>query len=239
MEGVILEPRERILDIKFTGIKVNLINKKRRKKEETKGNLQKVSVTGFTTYYRRLIKEGGKELLAYTIYTVSLENINKALKPKVKRDPCKLLPPKYYKFLNVFNAQKGKALPPYRDGVDHKIQLKKDLESNDKSPPWGPLYGISRDELLILRKTLMDLLDQGFIRVSNSPIKAPVLFIRKPGGGLRFCVDYKGLNKIIRKDRYPLPLIKKTFRNLAQAKYFTKMDVVTTFHKIRITKGQK
>jgi hypothetical protein len=53
---------------------------------------------------------------------------------------------------------------------------------------------MSRDELLVLRKTLIDLLDKGFIRVSSSPVVAPVLFVKKPRGGLWFCVDYRGLN---------------------------------------------
>ena len=69
---------------------------------------------------------------------------------------------------------------------------------------------MSRDELLILRKTLIDLLDKGFIRVSNSPTTAPILFIKKLKRGLRFCIDYKGLNRVIKKDYYPLPLIYKT-----------------------------
>ena len=64
-----------------------------------------------------------------------------------------------------------------------------------------------RDELLVLRRTLTELLDKNFIRVSSSPAAALVLFVRKPGGGLRFCVDYRALNKLTRKDRYPLPLI--------------------------------
>ena len=68
---------------------------------------------------------------------------------------------------------------------------------------------MSRDELLILRKTFIDLLDKGFIRVSNSPITAPILFIKKLKRGLRFCIDYKGLNRVIKKDYYPLPLIYK------------------------------
>jgi len=68
---------------------------------------------------------------------------------------------------------------------------------------------------LVLRKTLIDLLDKGFIRVSNSPAAAPVLFVRKAGGGLRFCVDYRGLNKLTRKDYYPLPLIYEILRNLS------------------------
>jgi len=77
---------------------------------------------------------------------------------------------------------------------------------------------MSKDELLILRKTLTDLLDKGFIRVNNSPITAPVLFVKKPRGGLRFYIDYKGLNRVIKKDRYPLPLIYETLRNINKAK---------------------
>ena len=75
-----------------------------------------------------------------------------------------------------------------------------------------------RDELLILQKTLIDLLDKGFIRVSNSPVIAPVLFIKKPKGGLRFCINYRRLNRVIKKDRYPLPLIYETLRNINKAK---------------------
>ena len=69
---------------------------------------------------------------------------------------------------------------------------------------------MSRDELLVLRKTLTNLLDKEFIRVSNFLVAASVLFIRKLGGGLRFYYNYRALNKLTRKDRYPLPLINKT-----------------------------
>ena len=88
----------------------------------------------------------------------------------------------------------------------------------DKEIPWGPLYGMSRDELLVLRKTLTELLDKNYIRASSSPAAAPVLFVRKPGGGLRFCVDYRALNAISKADRYPLPLIKETLSRLSRAK---------------------
>ena len=77
---------------------------------------------------------------------------------------------------------------------------------------------MSKDELLVLRKTLIDLLDKGFIRVSYSPIATPVLFVRKLGGGLRFCIDYRALNRITRKDRYPFLLIYDTLRNIGKAK---------------------
>jgi hypothetical protein len=98
---------------------------------------------------------------------------------------------------------------------------------------------MSKDELLVLQKTLTDLLDKGFIRVSNSPTVALVLFIKKPGGGLRFCVDYRGLNRITKKDRYPLPLIYKTLRNINKAKWFTKLDVIAAFYKLRILEGDE
>ncbi len=98
---------------------------------------------------------------------------------------------------------------------------------------------MSRDELLILRRTLTEFLDKGFIRVSNSSAAAPVLFVRKPGGGLRFCVDYRGLNKLTKKDRYPLPLIYETLRNIGRAKWYTKLDVIAAFHKIRIAEGDE
>jgi hypothetical protein len=57
-----------------------------------------------------------------------------------------------------------------------------------------------RDELLVLRRTLLDLLDKGFIRASSSPARSLVLFVRKPGGRLRFYVDYRALNAIMKKD---------------------------------------
>src|ERR1700761_6352241 len=98
---------------------------------------------------------------------------------------------------------------------------------------------MSREELLVLRRTLIKLLDKGFIRVSNSSAAAPVLFVRKLGGGLRFYVNYRGLNKITRKDRYPLPLIYETLRNIGRAKWYTKLDVIAAFHKIRIADGDE
>jgi len=88
--------------------------------------------------------------------------------------------------------------------------LERTEDGKEPQVPFGPLYNMSRNELLILRKELTSLLNKGFIRISYSPVAAPVLFVRKPGGGLRFCVDYRVLNKITRKDRYPLPLIHET-----------------------------
>ncbi len=98
---------------------------------------------------------------------------------------------------------------------------------------------MSREELLLLRKTLTEYLDKNFIRASNSPAAAPILFAKKPGGGLRFCVDYRALNAITQKDRYPLPLIRETLRSISRAKWLTKLDITAAFHKIRIAEGDE
>ena len=98
---------------------------------------------------------------------------------------------------------------------------------------------MSRDELLVLRKTLYELLDAGFIRVSSSGAGAPVIFVKKPGGGLRFCVDYRGLNNITQKDGYPLPLIKETLQEISQARWVSKVDVISAFHRLRLREGDE
>jgi hypothetical protein len=95
--------------------------------------------------------------------------------------------------------------------------LEKDEQKREKDVPWGPLYEMSRKELLVLRKTLTDLLNKSWIRASSSAAEAPVLFVKKPGKGLRFCVNYRALNAIISQNRYLLPLIKKTLKGLAKA----------------------
>jgi len=173
------------------------------------------------------------------VFTASLTDIEKALARKPATDPKAKLPDWCLDFLDLFDPEQAEQLPPLRGpGADHHIELEK-VDGKTPTVPWGPLYNMSRDELLVLRKTLTDLLDKGFIRVSNSPAAAPVLFVRKAGGGLRFCVDYRGLNKLTRKDRYPLPLIYETLRNLSQARWFTKLDVKAAFHKIRIAEGDE
>lgn len=175
------------------------------------------------------------------IFTASMADIQKALEPKSQlslEQIRELLPSAYRHQLAAFDQNKAQKLPPHRPGIDHRIELLK-KDGKDPEVPWGPLYSMSRDELLVLRKELTSLLDKGFIRVSNSPAAAPVLFAKKPGGGLRMCIDYRALNAITKKDRYPLPLIHETLNNICKAKWFTKLDVIAAFHKIRIREGDE
>lgn len=193
-----------------------------------------VSAAGFTTLARKRKKTPGTQ-----VFAASMADVEKALQTKQPTDPRTRLPQHYHEFLPVFDCKEADKLPSHRGNeTDHRIQLEQ-VNGKEAEIPWGPLYSMSREELLVLRKTLTELLDKQFIRVSNSPAAAPVLFVRKPGGGLRFCVDYRALNKITRKDRYPLPLIQETLRNIGKAKWFTKLDVTAAFYKIRIAEGDE
>ena len=96
------------------------------------------------------------------------------------------------------------------------------------------MYKQTTEELLATKQYLLDNLDKGFIDHSYSPFASPVLFIAKPNGGLRFCINYQKLNEFTRKDRYPLPLIDKLLTRITRAKVFTKLDIRQAFHRIRI-----
>jgi hypothetical protein len=93
---------------------------------------------------------------------------------------------------------------------------------------------MSYEELEELKKQLMELLESGYIQPSKSPFGAPVLFVRKKGGSLRLCVDYRALNKITIKNRCPLPRIDELLDRLQGAKVFSKLDLRSGYHQIRI-----
>ena len=129
------------------------------------------------------------------------------------------VPPEYHDYADVFAKKEADQLPPHRP-YDHTI----DLEEGT-TPPYGPIYPMSPTELQLVREYLEEMLGKGFIRASNSPAGAPILFVKKKDGSLRLCVDYRGLNKITRKNRYPLPLIGNLLDQLGAAKIFTKIDL--------------
>lgn len=108
-----------------------------------------------------------------------------------------------------------------------------------KTPPFGPLYALSELELKALSEWIEDNLSKGFIRASRSPAGAPILFVKKKDGSLRLCVDYRGLNKVSIKNRYPLPLIPEALDRLKHAKVFTKLDLRGAYNLVRIKEGDE
>lgn len=154
-------------------------------------------------------------------------------------EPGTALPEELRDFADLFDKEKANGLPPHRGSADHHIKLKKDQDGTTPELPWGPLYRMPRDQLLEVRKQIVDLMDKGWIRASSSPAAAPVLLAKKSDGGYRFCVDYRALNRITQQDRYPLPLIKETLHSLSGARWFTKLDVRAAFHRIRVAEGDE
>jgi hypothetical protein len=95
------------------------------------------------------------------IFIVSLIDIDKALIEKKKIDPYIKLPKYYYEFLPLYSPDEAnKLLSLYREEIDYTIELKRNKDNTEKEFPWGPLYNISRDKFLILRKILIELLDK-------------------------------------------------------------------------------
>jgi len=109
------------------------------------------------------------------------------------------------------------------------VVCKIELESGTRPPAMGP-YRMAPPELEELRKQLNELLDTGYIRPSKAPYDAPVLFQKKYDGSLRLCIDYRALNKITVKNKYPIPLIADLFDRLGQARYFTKLDLLSGYY---------
>ena len=83
------------------------------------------------------------------------------------------------------------------------------------------------------------MLAKGYIRPSSSLITSLVILVKKPGEGLRFCVDYRALNAIIIKNRYPILKIRETLNKLCKSKYYTKFDIIVVFNKLRIKEGDE
>ena len=143
------------------------------------------------------------------------------------------IPPEYHEFADLFSKKEADKLPAHRP-YDHAIPLEP-----KRAPPFGPIYKLSPAELEAVRTYIAENLRKGFIRHSQSPCGAPIVFAKKADGTLRLCVDYRGLNKITIKNRYPLPLIGELLERISKAKYFTKFDVRDGYNRLRIASGEE
>ena len=131
------------------------------------------------------------------------------------------------KFGDVF-AEKNPTFPPARP-VFHRIQLKEGA-----GPTTSPMYRMGPTELAELKKILISLLESGLIEQSNSPYSAGVLLVPKPNGKWRLVTDYRKINAITVKSRYPLPRIDDIFAKVRGATCFTVFDCADGFWQLRI-----
>jgi hypothetical protein len=119
-------------------------------------------------------------------------------------------------------------MPPERV-IEFKIELHPGIAPISKAP-----YKMSREELVELKIQLKDLLDKGFIRPSSSHWGCPALFVSKKDKGLRLCVDYRPLNAVTIKNKYPLPHIDILFDQLTGTQVFSKIVLRSGYHQIKI-----
>ena len=137
------------------------------------------------------------------------------------------LPRVVWEYVDVFPDELP-GLPPHRD-VDFGIELHPGISPISMTP-----HRMASVELQELRVQRQELLDKGFIRPSTSSWEAPVLFSKKKDKTLRPCIDYRQLNRVTIKNRYPLPRIDDLFDQLRGARVYSKVDLRTDYHQLRV-----
>lgn len=143
------------------------------------------------------------------------------------------VPEDYHDLGEVFNKEKALSLPPHRP-YDCAIDLL------PGSPlPSGRLYNLTRPEREAMEVYIKESLAAGIIRPSSSPLGAGFFFVEKKDKTLRPCIDFRGLNNITIKNKYPLPLISSAFEPLQGATVFTKLDLRNAYHLVRIKDGDE
>ncbi|SYW82085.1 uncharacterized protein UHO2_00570 [Ustilago hordei] len=143
------------------------------------------------------------------------------------------IPKPYQHLRDVFDKVEADRLPQH---TKHDLHL--ELMEGSQLPQ-GPLYLKGPKEMSELRKYLDENLAKGFIRPLKSPARSPVLFVPKKDGGLRLCVDYRGLNEITVKNRALLPLIEEQLFLLQKVKIYSKLDLRAAYNLICIAKGDE
>ncbi|KAI2664083.1 Transposon Tf2-6 polyprotein [Labeo rohita] len=143
------------------------------------------------------------------------------------------IPSCYNDLSDVFSKVKATQLPPHRPW-DCAIDL-----LPNAMPPKSKVYPLSRTETQAMEDYITEALDSGFIRPSTSPAAAGFFFVEKKDGGLRPCIDYRGLNNVTVKFHYPLPLVPPALEQLREATIYTKLDLRSAYNLIRIREGDE
>ncbi|CAK5281960.1 unnamed protein product [Mycena citricolor] len=179
-----------------------------------------------------LLIDFGKEVDLRLKETPAQKFAEEAEKEKERMTEGKI-PDQYREFVKVF-AKESFDLLPDRRTWDHAIELKPGSKAVDCK-----VYPLSRNEQVKLDEFLQENLASGRIRPSKSPMASAFFFVKKKDGSLRPVQDYRKLNKMTIRNRYPLPLISELVHNLCGAKFFTKLDIRWGYNNVRIKEGDE
>jgi hypothetical protein len=176
--------------------------------EESTIKIHSIAVVPFNTLFRQ------KDVKIFVVFMKNLEIQLKKQDNNKVTDSKSVVSSKYHDFLNVFFKKKTDILSSHRKH-DHRIKLEKDHESDHE---YASLYNLSEEELLLVKKYLKEHLDKDFIESSTAFYASSILFAKKSDDELRFCVNYRKLNVIIKKNRYSISLIAEIITRLFKTK---------------------
>ena len=174
--------------------------------------------------FKRQLKHANR---AFVVHVAKVEESGQSREEKKPPEIPADLQPVIDKYKHVFDPL-PLGLPPERP-VGHIIPLVPDAR-----PPRRAMYRLSPKEKEEVERQVKDLLDRGWIRPSKSPYASPILFVQKKDSTLRMCIDYRALNKITVKDRYPLPRIDDLLDQLHGATRFSSIDLASGYNQIRV-----
>eukprot|EP01135_Chromosphaera_perkinsii_P009895 Nk52_evm2s1954 gene=Nk52_evmTU2s1954 len=189
-----------------------------------------ISHIGMKQIKKSLKKNSGDEVYLFHVRESRFENTHTKLDNFIKTSKNeKLNAALLNNYKDVFPDELPEGLPPERP-LDHKIELVEGAQ-----PPARRQYRMSDVELQELKRQIDKLLEKGLIRVSHSPIYgAPVLFVKKKNGTLRMCVDWRALNKLTVKNKYPLPRIDDHLDRLHGAVVYSACDMLSGYNQLRM-----
>ena len=169
------------------------------------------------------------------VFIISMRDIQYQAKKKARAETnlTSVVSQKYYDFLDIFSKKDSDTLSLHQK-YNHKMHMEE-----KQQPGHAPLYKMFFEELNTVKRYFDSHLAKRFIQTSSASYSLPVLFIKKPRGEIRFSVNYRKLNAIIKKDCYSIRLIKEILAQLEDAKYFTKIDIRQVFNRIKISKNSK
>jgi len=185
--------------------------------------VKRSNVTTFAiiiTKIDRLLKTARNKLEDVNLQELSHEEILKEVKAKLSS--------KYHDYLDVFDRAMTDQLLSHRF-YDHKIEL-----IDEKTSSRSHLYHMSDYKLQKMKNYLIKHLNKGFISFSSASYASLILFVKKKDGSLRFCVDYRKLNALTKRNRYLLSLIDENLARIQDSKYLTRLNIIVVFNKLRM-----